>query len=110
MAEHYCSIHQTPMLYKKGVSKAGKNYEGYFCQGVNEDGTRCDQVSWVDSRPKPARRGQNRSNIAPKGEDYQNLLAANRKLYSLILAIAHLQGIKSEDIDNELKRMEYLGK
>ena len=66
----------------------------------------CKYIEWLNE-PKVSKRGQIQRNIAPKGEDYQNLLAANRKLYSLILAIAHLQGVKSEDIDNELERMKY---
>jgi len=92
----------------KNPKNYGKPYHAWRHVEKNPD---CDFIEWCDKLPpkKPyaSKTPQNTPKIVPKGEDYQNLLNADRKLYALILAVAHIQGVKQEDIENELTRMEY---
>lgn len=45
--DHVCSIHNTPMIYKEGISKAGKPYKVWSCGQKLTNGSWCDQKEWV---------------------------------------------------------------
>lgn len=78
----YCEIHKVEMVYKKGISKAGKNYEGYFCPEKKENGMNCDQVKWLGNKKSYAK-------LKPLIDDqqYQTILTALRETYKLLQEI-----------------------
>ena len=105
-----CDTCGSETYIKEGDSKtkfnqdgSPKHFKGYYCDNCRK------YVEWINDKPKTPNRGQNHSNIAPKDEGYNNIMTANRKLYALILAVAHLSNITTEQINEELKRMEFLG-
>ncbi len=88
--------------------KTGKPYHAWRHKEKNPN---CDFIDWIPEKKsysKPASKPV--QSALAKSEDYQNLLNANRKLYALILAVAHCLNIPQENIDAEIKRMEYQGK
>ena len=70
----YCPTHKQEMVYKEGVSKAGKPYKMYKCEAEG-----CEQIQWVNDK-KPYKKPQ------PLLDDqqYQTILKALREIYKLI--------------------------
>jgi len=114
-----CPICSKNLNEETWKAKSGKWYHAFRHEDWKAAETECRDVEtgkpYIEfisdkkpyQKPYASKIAQNAPKIAPKGEDYQNLLNADRKLYALILAVAHIQGVKQEDIENELTRMEY---
>ena len=99
----YCQIHKVEMVYKKGVSKAGKDYEGYFCPEKKEDGMNCDSVQWISNQKKYSPKQAINS---PSKEEYANLMVANRELYLLMKVICFKLGLSERDIADDLSKLK----
>ncbi len=74
----YCQTHKVEMTYKQGVSKAGKDYEGYFCPEKNEDRTNCQSVQWVNKKP------YKKPQPLLDDQQYTSIMEALRKIYALV--------------------------
>ena len=85
--------------HNKGIGKqSGNPYENWKCN-------KCGDTEWISSKPKTPKKWQNRSNIAPKGEDYQNIMNALRELYILVKAVA-LQNTTERDLNDTILKLK----
>jgi len=91
----------------KNPKNYGKPYHAWRHVEKNPD---CDFIEWISDTPKRTY-APKKAPYAPKNtQESASQIVAMRKLYALILAVAHLQGVKQEDLDAEIKRMEFQGK
>ncbi len=88
-----CPICGKNLIEETWKAKSGKMCHAFRHEDKNPDcvdvETSKPYIEWIPDTPKPSyapKRGGLTPKIAPKGEDYQNLLAAMRDLYRLIQA------------------------